>query len=224
MSRCWWSWALIFAVPVALLGQVPGAILHTQGGVWVNGYEAQDAAAVFDGDVLQTKPGFSAKLDLEGSSVLVQPESVIKFHGDSLTLDHGSVSVGTSRSFKVLVKCITVVPVTNDWTSYDVTDVNGTVQVAAIKSDVNVNHSGSQGAKQEKAQPEASDSQKASVHQGEQKSYNESDLCGAPLNPTGAGSLLNPKWIAAGAAGVGVLIWILIHGGGGQTPMSASQP
>lgn len=219
MSRCFLSWALMVVVPVALLAQTPAAILHSQGGVWVNGYEATDAAAIFPGDVLQTKPGFSAKLDLEGSSVMIQPESVAKFQGDSLALDHGSVSVGTSRSFKVLVKCITVVPVTSDWTSYDVTDVNPTVQVAAEKNDVNVEHAGTHGP----TTPGAPESQKASVHEGEQRSYNESDLCGAPPKP-GAGSLVNPKWIAAGAAGAGVLIWIIVHGGGGQSPVSASQP
>ena len=211
---------MVVVVPVSLLGQSPGAILHTQGGVWVNGYEAQDAAAIFDGDVLQTKPGFSAKLDLEGSSVVIQPESVVKFHGDSLTLDHGSVSVVTSRSFKVLVNCLTVVPVVNDWTDYEVTDVNRTVHVSARKNDVNVNHSNSH----PKPTPETADSQKASVHQGEERNFDESQLCGAALEPNGASNGLDPKWIAIGAGGAGVLIWILIHGGGGHHPVSTSQP
>jgi hypothetical protein len=67
---------MVVMVPVSLLGQTPSAILHAQGGVWVNGYEAKDSAAVFAGDLLETRPGFSANLTLEGPAVLIQPESV----------------------------------------------------------------------------------------------------------------------------------------------------
>jgi len=126
-------WALVVAVPVSLLGQTPSAVLHTQGGVWVNGYEAKDSSAIFTGDLLETKPGFSASLTLDGSTVLLQPQSVAKLQDNMLVLDHGSVSVTTSRSFKVRVNCLTVVPVSNEWTQYDVADLNRTIQVAARK-------------------------------------------------------------------------------------------
>jgi hypothetical protein len=213
-------WALLATVPPSLLGQAPSAILHTQGGVWVNGYEAQDSSAIFAGDLLETKPSFSAALNLEGSSVLLQPETVAKFQADMLVLDHGSVSVGTSTSFKVRVNCITVVPVLNEWTQYDVTNLNGTIQVAARKRDVNVEIELSR--RRRSSEPEASYG--AIVHEGEQHSYDQSDVCGAPSQPTGAGSALNPKWIAAGAGGTGVLIWIIIHGGGGKNSISPTNP
>jgi len=50
-------WVMLVIVPVSLLGQsapnqTGAAILHTQGGVWVNGYEAKDSSAVFPGDLL----------------------------------------------------------------------------------------------------------------------------------------------------------------------------
>lgn len=211
---------MVAIVPLSLLGQTPSAILHTQGGVWVNGYEATDASSVFTGDVLETKPGFSATLNLEGSSVLIQPESVGKFQGDLLVLDHGSVSVETSRSFKVRVNCLTVVPVSNEHTQYDVTDLNGTVHVEAHKSDVNIERE----AGHQKQTPQTAAPSGGSVREGEQKNYNESDVCGAPPRPVGPTSRLDPKWIAAGGAGAGVLIWILVHGGGGKTPVSTYQP
>src|SRR5271157_449588 len=100
------GWAMVLIVPLSLLGQTPSAILHTQGGVWVNGYEAQDSSAVFTGDLVETRPGFSATLTVEGSTILIQAESVAKFQDDVLILDHGSVSVGTSKSYKVKVNCI----------------------------------------------------------------------------------------------------------------------
>lgn len=211
---------MILILPASLLGQTPSAILHTQGGVWVNDFEAKDSSAIFTGDLLETKPGFSASLTLDGSTIQLQPETVGKFQDDLLILDHGSVSVGTSKSYKVRVRCITVVPVSNDWTQYDVTDVNGTVQVAAHKSDVRIERE----IKNKKPAPDSEESKGTIVHEGEQKSYSESEVCGAPPELTQAGSGMNVKWIAAGAGGAGILIWLLLHGGGGKSPISASTP
>lgn len=219
-------WVISALLPLSSMGQAlpeksGGAILHTQGGVWVNGYEAHDSSAVFPGDVLETKSGSSANLSLEGSTVLIAPESVSKFQGDLLELDHGGVSVVTSKSFKVRVNCILVVPVLNDWTQYIVTDLNGTVQVAARKLDVNVNHERGRGKEAPDAQPSQ---QQSSVHEGEQKSYEESGVCGAAAAPTSAMHGISPKWIAAGAAGAGILIWLLIHGGGSKPQVSPAEP
>src|SRR5438270_285062 len=132
-------WCLIVALPVTLSAQAPSAILHAQGGVWVNGYEARDSSAIFEGDLLETKPEFAATLTLEGTSVLIQAQSVAKFQGDVLVLNHGSVAVETFKSFKVRVNCLTVFPVVNELTKYEVTDVNRKVRVAASKLDLNVN-------------------------------------------------------------------------------------
>jgi hypothetical protein len=227
--RYFLGWALIpvIILPQSLLSQEStgasaGAILHTQGQVWVNGYEARDSSAVFAGDLLETRPGSTAELTLNGSTVLIAPESVAKFQEDVLVLDHGSVSVGTSKSFKVRVNCIKVIPVLNEWTQYVVTDLNRTVQVSARKDDVNVEHE--MGGR--KAAPQEESPQRASVHEGQQNSYDESELCGPPAGPTGASSGLSPKWIVAGAAGAGggILLWLLLHGGGQKSPMSVSQP
>jgi hypothetical protein len=210
---------MIAITPASLLAQTSSAIVHTQGGgVWVNGYEAKDSSAVFSGDVVETKPDSSATLNLEGSSVLVQPESVVKFQGDAVELDHGAISVETSRSFKVLVHCITVIPVANEWTQYDVADLNGSVQVSARTKDDNVKWQHGEARKS----IENAAGQQGSVHQGEQKKYNESELCGVPARPN-ALALPNPKWVAAGAAAAGIGIWCALNCGS-KTPVSASKP
>jgi hypothetical protein len=169
---------------------------------------------------METKPGFSATLNLEGTMIQLQEETVAKLHEDVLLLDHGGVSVGPSKSFKVRANCITIVPVLNEWTQYEVTDLNGTVQVNARKGDVRVE----MGLSREKVPPPPQTSNNATVREGEQAKYRESEACGAAPRPSGASSSLSPKWIAVGAGGAGVLIWVLIHGGGGKTPVSASQP
>lgn len=218
-------------VPASLLGQAAstgqpaGAILHTQGGVSVNSNEAPDSSAVFAGDVIETKAGYSANLVVEGSTVILGPESVAKFQGDYLELNHGSVSVGTSKGFKVRVNCIRVVPVRNEWTQYEVTDVSRSVEVSARKDDVNVEHETDN--RKPKTEVEAS-SQRASVHEGEQHSYDESEICGAAPGPSSPG-LANPKWIEIGsAAGGAAVLCILLcrggNGGSGKNPVSAMAP
>lgn len=218
--RCVLCLILAATVPSLLLGQTSGAILHTQGGVWVNGYEAHDSTAVFPGDVIETRPGFPANLTLDGSTILIQAESVAKLGDNLLELDHGAVSVTTSTIFQVKVNCLTVIPVSAVWTEYDVSDVNRTIPVAAHKSDVNVEREmkGHQGLAQIAGQ-------QGSVHEGEQHTYDESQTCGAP-SPTGAGSGLNPKWIYVGAGGAGLALCLLlcIQHGGGHTPLSSDKP
>lgn len=226
IGRSCLCWVISAILPMSSMGQAlpekpGGAILHTQGGVWVNGYEAHDSSAVFPGDVIETKPDSSANLSLDGSTVLIAPESVSKFQADLLELDHGGVSVVTSKSFKVRVNCITVVPVLNEWTQYVVTDLNGTVQVAARKLDVNVEHEHGRGKEVPESQPSQ---ERASVHEGEQKSYEESKVCGPGARPTSEWGGISPKWIAAGAAGAGILIWLLIHGGNPKPQMSPATP
>ena len=217
-------WAMILVVPLTSLGQTPAAILHSQGGVWVNGYEARDSSAIFSGDAIETKPGFSATLTLEGSSVLLAPETVGKFEGDLFVLDHGSVAVETSTEFRVRVNCITVTPVVKEFTKYEVSDVNRQVQVAARKLDVNVEGANKQ--KQVAQQPETETSRGGVVHESEQKNYDENSVCGAPPEAPQPGSRLNPKWIGVGAGGAGLLICLIVcisHGGGKQN-VSPSSP
>ena len=132
---------MVVLFPLSLMAADKGsAVLHSEGGVWVNGSEVAGSTVVFPGDLLETKPGFIANLDAEGSSVLIQAESVVKVQDNSLSLEHGSVSVGTSTSMSVQVNCLKVEPVSNERTQYDVSDVSGKVQVAgpAIDCDLAV--------------------------------------------------------------------------------------
>jgi hypothetical protein len=171
--------------------------------------------------LLETKPGFAANLTADGSAVLIQPESIVKFQGDLLVLEHGSVSVGTSKAMRVQVNCLTVVPVSTDWTQYEVTDVSGKILVEARKNDVKINREGGPA----RLSKESEGTRGAIVHEGEQSTRQESEICGAPPEPATAGNALNPKWIAAGAAaGGGILILLLLHGGPSKPPVSSSKP
>ena len=214
-------WGLSVALPLcANATDLPVAVVHAQGGVWVNGKEVPDATAIFAGDTLQTQAGAAASLDSDGSTILVKPESVVTMQKNLLTLDHGSVAVGTARQFQVKVRCLDVVPVQATWTQYEVTDVSGKIDVRAHKNDVNIDRESGR----IKSRPEVAsgESNHATVREGEEKSQDESETCGAAERPGGAGSTLNAKWIYAGAGGAGAIILLLLLGGGGGTKPSVS--
>jgi len=216
-------WVMVVLLPLSLAAADTGAaVLHSQGGVWVNGFEVKGSTAVFPGDLLETKSGFVANLDSEGSSVLIQGESVVKFQGDYLVLEHGGVSVETSTSMSVHVNCIRVEPLSNDQTQYDVTDVSGKVEVAAHKNDVNIREVGAL----RKSSSETASASSSIVHEGQQATRDESTACGASSRPQGTGSGLNTKWLEiGGGVGGGVLVLcLLLCKGSKSTSVSPSQP
>ena len=189
------SWVLMVLTPLSLLAaDTNSAIVHSTGGVWVNGAEVADSTSVFPGDSLETKPGFVANLDVQGSSVLIQPESIVKFQGNYLVLEHGSLEVGTSTAMSVHVNCIKVDPISQDRTQYDVTDVSGKVEVSALKKDVTITKSGGPAKKSSESGTGLSNT----VHEGQKDTRYETTVCGAATLPQGAGNGLNTKWLEAG--------------------------
>jgi hypothetical protein len=216
------SWMMLFLFPVwSYAADTGSAILRSAGGVWVNGNEIAGSTAIFAGDSLETKPGFVANLDAEGSSVLIQPESIVKFEGAFLTLEHGSVSVGTSTGMSVHVNCIRVEPLSNDRTQYDVADLSGKVEVAAHKLDVKITQAGSL------SKPSSENSTLSSVvHEGQQGTRDESQACGAAQPPESPAHGLPTKWIEiGGGAGVGVVvICLLLCKGSPKKNVSPSDP
>jgi hypothetical protein len=217
------SWMMVILCPISLAAADTGsAVLHSEGGVWVNGFEIAGSTVVFPGDVLETRPGSVANIDAEGSSVLIQAESVVKFQGTFLSLEHGSVSVGTSTSLSVHASCLKVEPVSSERTQYEVSDVSGTVQVAARKNDVNI----TAGGVLQKTHPQGGSSLSAVVHEGQQTTRDESTACGAATRPGGAGEGLNAKWLEIGGGiGGGVLVLcLLLCRGSGTSNVSPSEP
>ncbi|MGA9807439.1 MAG: hypothetical protein WA350_07335 [Candidatus Sulfotelmatobacter sp.] len=108
---------MIVIVPSSLIAQGTGrALLHSDGGTWLNGDPAPETSAIFPDSLVQTQQGYSARIDAEGSSVQVRPETVVQFQGDELTLDHGRLQLDTAREMKVIIGCITVSPITSDRT------------------------------------------------------------------------------------------------------------
>ncbi len=212
---------MIVIVPTSLMAQGTGrALLHSDGGTWLNGNPAPDTSAIFPDDLIQTQKGYTARIDTDGSTVLVQPETVVQFEGDELFLDHGGLQLDTAREMKVRVNCITLIPLTADRTQYDVTDVDGRVRVVAYKNDVKIHYAGA--VPRRSKQGNSSD---VIVREGEQASRDE--RCGALIKTAGAidahGAILNNPWaVGAAVVGVGVLTCLgLCHT---DDPVSPSKP
>lgn len=165
---------MIVILPVSLFAQESGAaVLRSSGGTSLNKNAAPTTSALFPGDLVETQRGATARIEAPGSTADIDAETVVQFERDELVLDHGSLSVNTSRSMRVRVGCLTVTPVNADWTQYTVVDLNGKVTVAAVKDDVYIDAR----SKKEKPSPDSAHSDRVTVREGEQKSREEK--CGA---------------------------------------------
>jgi hypothetical protein len=130
--------AMVFPAQVMFAGETASAMLYTNGAAWLNGSEVPKSAAVFTGDLLQTRPDSTASIQSNGSNVMVLADSLVKFEGPAVELEHGAVRVTTSRSLAARAGDVTIKPASDTWTEFQVTDVDGRVQIAANKGDVTV--------------------------------------------------------------------------------------
>lgn len=217
---------LIVILPVSLLAdESVGAMLYSNGvGVFVNKSAAPASIAILPHDLIETQKETSPWLDSAGTRVDISPETMVTYESAELVLDHGSLSVKTSRGLKVRVGCITVTPVNDaELTDYRVVDVDGKVEVSAFKSDVYINER----SKNPEQAKQSEHSGHTLVREGESKS--RSEKCGASdlkesLKVPGYGPILNsPYTVAVGAAAViGVTCWVLCFKN--DDPLSPAKP
>ena len=180
---------MIVVAPASLMAQsMDRGLLHSDGGTWLNGSPAPAVSAIFPDSLVQTRAGHSARINVEGSTVLIGSETIVQFQGQELTLDHGVLQLDTAREMKVLIGCVTVTPITSDRTQYNVTDVDGRVKVVALKNDVKVHL---HGVVHRSKDGSSSD---LIVREGEQATRR--DRCGALAQPTqGTAAILDSPWV-----------------------------
>ena len=192
------------------------AMLYTSGPAWVNGaHVPRPSSAIFSGDLLQTRSDSIANINQPGSTVRVLADSLVQFEGNSVKIDHGGVTVSTSKGMATTAGDVKVTPASNAWTEFNVTDVDGTVQIAARKGDVTISDGKetvtlAQG--QETTRDESSDNS---------RKKNRKQAAGATPGATG-GVLNSPIAIGvAGAAVIGLTTWVLIKD---DDPASPAKP
>jgi hypothetical protein len=215
--------AMIVILPTSLMAQDSArAMLHNEGGVWLNGNAAPNSSAIFPHDLVRTQKETRARIDADGSTVTVEPETIVQFEGDELILEHGSLQVNTWRGMRVRVNCVTVSPPAQEWARYDVTDVDGEVLVLAYQNDVKIHYSGP--ATWRSKHVELAD---VTVYQGGQATHE--DRCGEAPKPAEVHSanpaILNSIWAkGAGIVAIGVITCWALCRGNPVSPVSPDQP
>ncbi len=203
MLRNIFCWTMIAVFPASLMAADSGAaMLYAKGTAWLNGANVPRSSAIFPGDLVQTKPQALANINAPGSSVMILSDSLVKFEENAVSIEHGSVTVATSKGMSTRAGEVTVAPASSVWTEFEVTDVNGRVQIVARKGDVSV----SDGA------------QTSTLPQGQQTTRDESQTKkkkreGGAAPAAAAGVLDSTLVMGLGAAAVGGLVtWVLLQG------------
>jgi len=214
------SCVLLFLFPSAMLAaDSNAAMLYTNGTAWVNGaYIPRSTSAIFAGDLVQTRFDSVANINGLGSIVSVQSDSLVQFEGASVKIEHGGVTVSTSREMATSAGDVKVTPASYFWTEFNVVDIDGTVRIAALKGNLLISDGKdvvtlAQG--QETTRDESSSDTK------DNKRKNKKPITGAV--PTASGGILNSP-VAVGVGGVaifGIATWVLmLH----DDPTSPSKP
>ena len=215
------SCVLLILLPASLLAaDSTAAMLYTRGTAWVNGAHVPRASsAIFSGDMLQTRSDSVANINSAGSSITVLSDSLVQFEGSGVKIEHGTVAVSTSKGVATTAGDVKVSPASDAWTEFNVSDVDGTVRIAARKGDLTIfdgkdTFTLAQG--QETSREESSD-------QSDKENKKKSKKRAAGAAPGAEGGLLNsPIAIGIGAGAIAVVTtWVLLQN---DDPASPSKP
>lgn len=195
------------------------AMLYSNGSAWVNGARVPRAAsAIFSGDLVQTRAYSVANITAPGSSITVLSDSLVQFEGSSVKVEHGGVTVSTSRGIATNAGDVKVAPASNSWTEFDVTDVDGTVRIAARKGDLTISDG-----KESVTLAEGQETTRDESADQSDKDKKKSKKRGTGAVPAAGGGILNsPVAIGIGAGAVaGLTTWVLLQS---DNPASPSKP
>jgi hypothetical protein len=159
---------------------------------------------------------------------MVLNESLVQYEGSTLKLEHGGVTISTSKLLATRAGDVTVAPSTSVWTEFEVRDVDGRVQIAARKGDLTISDDTGTTilAQGQQTTREASDSQvdnQVNNHDSpdNKKKKKKKEAAGA-IAPAAGGILNSPVAVGIGAGViVGVTAWVLIQG---DQPVSPAKP
>ena len=202
---------LIVIFPLALFAaDRPAAMLYSHGTALLNGHSIARSSAIFFGDLVETNAASAANINASGSIVLVLNDSLVQYQDQAVKLEHGGVTISTSKLLGTRAGDITVSPAASVWTEFEVRDVDGRVHIAARKGDLTINDEKGTTtlAQGEQTTREDSDSEKDKDKKKKRKK-------GAAAAPAAAeGGVFNSP-IAVGIGGAAILggaVWVLVQG------------
>jgi hypothetical protein len=216
------SCVLLFLFPSSIFAaDTDAAMLYTHGAAWVNGVHVpRFSSAIFSGDLVQTRSDTVADINEPGSTITLQADSLVEFQPSSLHIEHGGVTIATSKEVASVAGDVNVKPVSSAWTEFNVVDVDGTVRIAARKGTLSVTY-GKEVFTLAQGQETTRDETAPDSNNNDSKNSKKKN--GAGTAPGASGGWLNsPVAVGVGAAAVvGVTTWVLIQS---NSPASPSAP
>jgi hypothetical protein len=214
------SCVLLLIVPASLFAADTGAaMLYANGAAWLNGSHVPNSSAIFAGDLVQTRSDSAANIHAPGSSITVLSDSLVRFEGVSLKVEHGGVSVSTSKGVATIAGDVRVAPVSNAWTEFNVSDNDGTVRIAARKGDLTVTDDNGAVTLAQGQETTRDDQSDQGDNKGKKKDRRRE---GGAVPAAGGGVLNSPLAIGVGAAAIGgVTVWVLTRS---SNPISPATP
>ena len=211
---------LVLILPVALFAaDRPAAMLYSHGTALLNGHSIARSSAIFFGDQVQTNADSAANINASGSIVLVLNDSQVQYQDDAVELEHGGISVLTSKLLATRAGDITVSPAASVWTEFEVRDVDGRVQIAARKGDLMISDDTGISTLAEGQQTTREESEPARPEQSQKNKKRK--RAGGAIPGASGGVLDSPLAIGIGVGAVaGLATWVLIEG---DEPVSPKQ-
>ena len=216
------GYVLLVFFPLSLLAaDSNAAMLYTNGAAWVNGtHVPRSASAIFSGDLLQTRSDSVADINEPGSSITVLSDSLVQFDVSAVRLEHGRVTVATSKRVAATAGDVKVAPASSTWTEFNVTDVDGTVKIVARKGDLTVND-GMEVVTLAQGQETTRDESSPDTSKNGKKRRNGKGQTGAPTAAHG-GIMDSPYAVGiGGGAVIGLTTWVLLQS---SNPASPEKP
>ncbi|HTS35705.1 MAG TPA: hypothetical protein VMH04_08545 [Candidatus Solibacter sp.] len=217
------SCVLLFLFPSSIFAaDSSAAMLYTNGAAWINGsHVPRTSSAIFSGDLLQTRSDSVANINQSGSSVTVFGDSMVEFQSSAVQLEHGGVTVSTSKKMSAVAGDVRVSPASDSWTEFNVVDNDGTVRISAKKGDLLIADGKETFTLQQGQETSRDETAQDSDNNGKEGKKNRKRQAGASP-AAGGGILSSPYAVGAGAGAVaGLTIWVLIKN---DNPASPSKP
>lgn len=215
------SCVLLLGFPASVFAADSGAaMLYAHGAAWVNGAHVPASSAIFTGDLVQTRSDSGANINAPGASITVLGDSLVKFEGSSLDIEHGGVAVATSKGVATTAGDVRIEPASKAWTEFDVSDVDGTVRIAARKGDLTITDDNGTATLAQGQQTSRDEQSDQSTDAGKDKKKKKRAAGAAPA--AGGGALSSTTAMVVGGAAIGgVAIWVLTRN---DDPVSPTVP
>jgi hypothetical protein len=205
------SCMMVVIFPAALFAtDQPAAMLYSHGTALLNGGSISRSSAIFSGDLVETSVDSAANINASGTIVLILHESLVKYQGNAVELEHGHVTVSTSKAMATRAGDVTVSPAASVWTEFEVRDVDGTVQIAARKGDLTIIDDNGTTTLAQGQETTRDETQPQSQSQDDTNKKKKKRKAAGAAPAAGTGGLLSSPWTIGISGGLilGATIWV----------------